>query len=206
MIYSGESTHFDSLPDMDVLARAAAGCNACRLRAGCTQVVFGDGNPTARLMCIGEGPGADEDRLGRPFVGKAGQLLDRILEVSGFDRQRSCYIANVVKCRPPGNRTPEPEERAACWPILRAQMRLVRPAIVVLLGATALQALIDPQARITRMRGQWVEREGILFMPTYHPAALLRDPSKKREAWTDMKAVVQKYRERVDPAHSSPYV
>ena len=205
LIYTDSPTELDRLPDMDSLARVVQGCQACRLRAGCTQVVFGDGVPTAKLLCIGEGPGADEDRIGRPFVGKAGQLLDRILEASGFDRTQNCYIANVVKCRPPGNRAPEPDERAACWPNLRAQIRLIQPRIVVLLGATALQALIDPEARITRMRGQWIEKEGIWFMPTYHPAALLRDPSKKRDVWTDMKAVIRKYRELVDPQHRSPH-
>jgi DNA polymerase len=111
-----------------------------------------------------------------------------------------------VKCRPPGNRVPEPAERQACWPNLRAQIRLVQPKIVVLLGATALQALIDPQARITRMRGHFIEREGIFFMPTYHPAALLRDPSRKRDVWEDMKQVIHKYRELVDPNHYSPHV
>lgn len=205
-IWEGPETALDRLPDMDVLAQAVSACDRCALRAGCKQVVFGDGIPASRLLLIGEGPGADEDRLGRPFVGAAGQLLDKILEASGFDRTRDCYIANVVKCRPPGNRVPEPAEREACWPNLRAQIRLIRPAIVVLLGATAVQALIDPQARITRIRGQWQERESILFMPTYHPAALLRDPSKKKDVWADMKEVVHKYRELVDPRHSSPYV
>jgi uracil-DNA glycosylase family 4 len=205
VIFSGPPSELDHVPNLEALARLAQGCTACRLRAGCTQVVFGDGVPTARLMCIGEGPGADEDRLGRPFVGKAGQLLDRILEVSGFDRTKNCYIANVVKCRPPNNRVPQPDEREACWPYLRAQIRLIQPKIVVLLGATALQGVIDPQARITRMRGQWIEREGIWFMPTYHPAALLRDPSRKKDVWEDMKAVIRKYREIVDPQHYSPH-
>ncbi|MFZ5818170.1 MAG: uracil-DNA glycosylase [Bacillota bacterium] len=205
MIFTGEPTELDRLPDLDALATVVQGCTACGLRAGCSQVVFGEGVPAAQLMCIGEGPGADEDRLGRPFVGKAGQLLDRILEVSGFDRGRNCYIANVVKCRPPGNRVPAPEEREACWPNLRAQIRLIRPKIILLLGATALQGVIDPQARITRMRGQWIEREGIWFMPTYHPAALLRDPSRKRDVWEDMKAVIRKYRELVDPHHHAPH-
>ena len=205
MIYTGEPTALDLVPDMDTLAEIARGCNRCGLRAGCQQVVFGEGVWPTAFMCIGEGPGADEDRLGRPFVGKAGQLLDKILEVSGFDRHRNCYIANVVKCRPPGNRIPEPAERQACWPFLRAQIRLVKPKIIVLLGATALQGVIDPQARITRMRGQWIVREDIWFMPTYHPAALLRDPSKKRDVWHDMKMVIAKYRELVDPNHYSPY-
>jgi len=204
-IFTGPETELDSCANLDQLAGVVKACNRCKLRAGCTQVVFGDGVPSP-LMLIGEGPGADEDRLGRPFVGKAGQLLDRILEVSGFDRARNCYIANVVKCRPPGNRIPEPVERLACWPNLRAQIRIIRPKIVVLLGATALQALVHPQARITRSRGQWVEKEGIWFMPTYHPAALLRDPNLKKPCWEDFKNVVRKYRELVDPNHVCEYV
>ncbi|ADU50390.1 phage SPO1 DNA polymerase-related protein [Thermaerobacter marianensis DSM 12885] len=193
------------IADMAALEQVVKGCTACRLRAGCRGVVFGDGNPAARLMLIGEGPGADEDRLGRPFVGRAGQLLDRILAACGFDRQRHVYIANVVKCRPPGNRTPTPDERAACLPNLRAQMRLVNPVIVVLLGSTALQALIDPAARITRWRGQWIHRDGVWYMPTYHPAALLRNPSLKRDCWHDFKKVIDKYRELVDPYHVAPH-
>ena len=191
--------------DMATLERVVQGCTRCGLRAGCRGVVFGDGNPRARLMLIGEGPGADEDRLGRPFVGRAGQLLDRILAACGFNRQRHVYIANIVKCRPPGNRTPTPDERAACLPNLRAQMRLVNPVIVVLLGSTALQALIDPAARITRARGRWIHKDGIWYMPTYHPAALLRNPSLKRECWHDFKLVIDKYRELVDPHHESPH-
>lgn len=206
MLFSAEPSELDHLTDLAALSEVATGCNACRLRSGCTQVVFGEGVPTAKLMCVGEGPGADEDRLGRPFVGRAGQLLDRILEVSGFDRKQNCYIANIVKCRPPGNRAPEPDERKACWPYLQAQIRLIQPRIIILLGATALQTLIDPQARITRMRGQWIEKEGILFMPTYHPAALLRDPRRKKEVWEDMKLVIHKYQELVDPNHTSPYL
>ncbi|EKP94566.1 uracil-DNA glycosylase [Thermaerobacter subterraneus] len=191
--------------DMATLEQVVKGCTACGLRAGCRGVVFGDGNPSARLMLIGEGPGADEDRLGRPFVGRAGQLLDRILAACGFDRQRHVYIANIVKCRPPGNRTPTPEERAACLPNLRAQMWLVQPVIVVLLGSTALQALVDPAARISRARGQWIVRDGVWYMPTYHPAALLRNPALKRECWHDFKKVIDKYRELVDPAHVAPH-
>jgi len=197
--------HVDRLTDLETLAQVARNCTSCRLRAGCTQVVFGEGVPTARLLCVGEGPGADEDRLGRPFVGRAGQLLDRILEVAGFSRKTNCYIANVVKCRPPNNRAPLPDEREACRPYLEAQMQILQPRIVVLLGATALQALIDPDARITQMRGQWIERDGVWYMPTYHPAALLRDPRRKKEVWEDMKAVVQKYRDLVDPNHYAPY-
>lgn len=206
-IWDGPPTELDQYPTMNELEQAVKGCERCGLRQGCQGVVFGDGLPTpGGLMLIGEGPGAEEDRLGRPFVGAAGQLLDKILAASGFDRTQNCYIANVVKCRPPGNRTPTPEERAACWPNLRAQIRLIQPAIVVLLGATALQALIDPEARITRMRGQWISKDGIAYMPTYHPAALLRDPEKKKPVWADFKAVIRLYRERVDPNHFSPHM
>ncbi|MCG0239932.1 MAG: uracil-DNA glycosylase [Firmicutes bacterium] len=205
-IFTGPETELDRYTDLESLAQVVRQCRNCPLRNGASGVVFGEGSPTAKLMFIGEGPGADEDRLGRPFVGKAGQLLDRILAAAGFDRFKHVYIANVVKCRPPGNRIPEPQERLACWPNLRAQIRILRPRIVVLLGATALQTLIDPNARITRMRGQWIEKEGIWFMPTYHPAALLRDPSKKKPVWEDIKEVVRKYRELVDPNHYCRYV
>ncbi|MGB9826682.1 MAG: uracil-DNA glycosylase, partial [Desulfofundulus sp.] len=180
-------------------------CNRCGLRGGCRGVVFGEGNPAARVVLCGEGPGADEDRLGRPFVGKAGQLLDRILAACGFGRFEHVYILNVVKCRPPGNRVPTEEERAACRPNLEAQLRILKPRIMVLLGATALQAILDPRGRITRDRGRWVEKNGVWIMPTYHPAALLRNPNLKKDTWEDFKQVVARYRELIDPAHHSPY-
>lgn len=197
-------THLDAFTDLTSLQREVLGCQRCGLRAGCRQVVFGEGNPGARLLCIGEGPGGDEDIQGRPFVGKAGQLLDRIIAASGF-RREDLYIANIVKCRPPGNRTPTPEERAACLPNLQAQLRLIRPQIIVLMGATALQAMIDPEARITRLRGQWLQRGDVWFMPTYHPAALLRNPEYKKPCWEDWKRVIDKYRELVDPRHHTPH-
>lgn len=165
-------------------------CARCALRDGCSRVVFGEGNPNARLMLIGEGPGADEDRLGRPFVGKAGQLLDKILEAVGLERFAHTYIANVVKCRPPGNRTPRPEEVQACLPWLYRQIELVSPGIIVLLGNSALRSLVDPDASITPMRGQWlVSKSGIKIMPTFHPSALLRDSGKKRPVWEDFQKV-----------------
>ncbi|OPY58078.1 MAG: Uracil DNA glycosylase superfamily protein [Pelotomaculum sp. PtaU1.Bin035] len=176
------------------LYNAAKDCARCGLRAGCSGVVFGEGNPEARLMLIGEGPGADEDRLGRPFVGKAGQLLDKILAAIGLERFAHAYIANVVKCRPPGNRAPGPNEADSCLPWLYRQIELVSPRIIVLLGSTALQNLIDPDARITVMRGKWlVSKSGIMIMPTYHPAALLRDTSKKRPVWEDFQQVRDEY-------------
>lgn len=177
-----------AITDLAALEAAARDCRRCGLRAGCRGVVFGEGNPRARLMLVGEGPGATEDELGRPFVGKAGELLDRILAAAGFAREE-VYINNVVMCRPPGNRVPAEAEMAACLPWLRARIRIIRPGVIVCLGATAARALIHPQARITQLRGRWHERGGIFVMPTYHPAALLRDPSKKRPVWEDFQQV-----------------
>lgn len=194
----GEITmeHTTELDKAALLTRLTAfckGCHNCGLRSGCQGVVFGEGNPTAKLMFVGEGPGADEDRLGRPFVGKAGQLLNRILTAAGITRDE-VYIANVVKCRPPGNRTPQPKEAEACLPHLRKQVAIIRPRIIVCLGATAAAYLIDREIRITKARGQWFERKGFLIIPTYHPAALLRDESKKAAAWQDFQQIAQRYR------------
>ncbi|NLG24828.1 MAG: uracil-DNA glycosylase [Clostridiales bacterium] len=169
-------------------------CQKCRLRAGCSRTVAGEGSPDARLMMIGEGPGADEDRLGRPFVGRAGQLLTKMIEAIGLTRDQ-VYICNVVKCRPPQNRAPLPDEAAACLPYLRAQVALVRPRVIAILGATAGRYTIDPNLRITRDRGAWVHRKGVWMMPTYHPSALLRDERHKPEAWTDFKAIRDKLAE-----------
>lgn len=193
------------MEEMEKMRGAVLSCRKCKLCETRHQVVFGEGSPTAKLMCIGEGPGYYEDMQGRPFVGASGQLLDKILSVCGFSRQRDTFIANIVKCRPPGNRAPLPEERAACMPYLIKQIELLDPPILVLLGATALQGLIDPEARITRMRGHWIEWKGRWVMPTFHPSALLRTPSLKREAWEDFKKVIDKYREVVNPQHASAY-
>ena len=169
-------------------------CQKCRLCAGRTYPVPGEGNPHARLMFIGEGPGRDEDQTGRPFVGRAGQLLDKMIGAIGLSREE-VYIANVVKCRPPQNRAPEADEVAACMPYLRAQVGLIRPQVIVLLGSSALGAILGPDHRITRERGAWIERKGVWFMPTFHPAALLRDESKKRPVWEDLKKVRDKLQE-----------
>jgi len=185
----GPYAHIRSLVELE---RLAHGCASCGLRRGCSQVVFGEGNPHADLMFIGEGPGETEDQLGRPFVGRAGQLLDKILIASGFPREE-VYIANIVKCRPPGNRQPTPAESTACLPWLDAQIQLINPRFIVLLGAAAGQTLLDPKLRITAARGKWHERNGIRCMPTFHPAALLRDASKKRPVWEDMKKLRQEY-------------
>ncbi|TYO94826.1 DNA polymerase [Desulfallas thermosapovorans DSM 6562] len=164
-------------------------CSACPLAARRTNVVFGEGVLEAPVMFVGEGPGEQEDIQGRPFVGPAGQLLDRMLAAIGLDRKKNAIICNIVKCRPPGNRVPTPEEGEKCLPFLRAQVDIVRPRIIVCLGSTAVRHIIGPEARITRVRGQWEERKGFWITATYHPAALLRDTSRKAEAWSDMKSI-----------------
>jgi len=178
----------------DNLFNAIYGCTRCPLARYRTNVVPGEGNKNADLMFIGEGPGRDEDLSGRPFVGAAGQLLDKMIAAIGMKRE-DVYIANIVKCRPPGNRVPKEEEAQTCLPYLRRQVYLVKPKIIVCLGATALKYVIDPEARITKVRGQWVERKGYWLIPTYHPAALLRDPAKKYEAWEDFKKIRDKLKE-----------
>lgn len=179
---------------LEELQGLAKDCTRCGLREGCSSVVFGEGNPQAKLLLVGEGPGADEDRLGRPFVGKAGQLLDKILAAVGFERFEHVFIANVVKCRPPGNRVPRSEEAEACLPWLYRQIEIIAPKIIVLMGSTALKNLVEPEARITSMRGKWLtSKSGIKIMPTYHPAALLRDSSKKRPVWEDFQKIKEAY-------------
>lgn len=163
-------------------------CTRCKLHPGRTNIVFGEGNPDASLMFAGEGPGADEDASGRPFVGAAGQLLDRIIESIGL-RREDVYIANVVKCRPPGNRAPEKDESSMCEPFLHRQIIAVAPKIIVALGNTPVQSLLGFKGGITKLRGHFFEFRGIPVMPTFHPAYLLRDPSKKRDVWEDVKMV-----------------
>jgi len=169
-------------------------CRRCDLCQKRNHIVLGEGDRNADIMLVGEGPGGDEDRIGRPFVGKAGQLLDKMLASIDM-RREDLYITNVVKCRPPGNRTPMEEEAEACMPLLRMQYALIRPKIIVCLGATATRHLYDPEARITRVRGVWRQKGGVWFLPTYHPAALLRDETKKRDAWEDLQSLRQKYNE-----------
>lgn len=178
--------------------QACLECHQCELRQGCTQVVYGRGNPKARLLLVGEGPGEQEDAQGLPFVGKAGQLLDKIILSAGFTLEE-VYIANVIKCRPPGNRTPTLAEGRTCMPWLLRQIQLIRPRIMVLLGGTALQNVLDPSLKITTSRGKWAEKHGIYIMPTFHPAALLRDESKKRPVWEDFKQIRKMYLEKVSP-------
>lgn len=175
----------------DEIEEAVRGCEACRLCSGRHNAVPGEGRRDADIMLIGEGPGEQEDFSGRPFVGPAGQLLERMLASIGLGRG-DVFIGNVVKCRPPRNRQPERDEAEACLPYLRAQVALVRPRIIVLLGATAARHAISPDIRITRDRGTWYEKDGVWMMVTYHPSALLRDASLKRAAWDDLRNVRDK--------------
>ncbi len=170
-------------------------CQRCRLCTRRTRVVPGEGDPHAALLLIGEGPGYEEDISGRPFVGAAGQLLDKIIGAIGLSRGNNVYIANVVKCRPPGNRAPEADEVADCLPFLRQQVALIRPKVIVLMGASAYKAVLGGEGGITRARGQMIERKGVFFLPTFHPAALLRDETKKRPVWEDFKQARDKLME-----------
>jgi DNA polymerase len=174
-------------------------CRRCKLCEGRQNIVFGVGNPQAELVFVGEGPGADEDRVGEPFVGAAGQLLDKMILAMGFQRSE-VYICNVVKCRPPGNRNPEPDEIAACSPFLRKQVASIRPKVIVTLGKFAAQILLSETTPITRLRGRWREYDGVPLMPTFHPAYLLRSPSEKGKAWEDLKAVVKALGRELPPA------
>ena len=169
-------------------------CTACGLHSGCTRKVPGQGAEGAPLMLIGEGPGQVEDEQGLAFVGPAGQLLTKMLAAISLPRD-SVYICNIVKCRPPRNRQPLPEEAASCMPFLRCQVALVRPQIILLLGATAARSILGDELRITRDRGKWFRRKNVDFMVTYHPSALLRDESKKRDAWHDLKQVRSRLQE-----------
>lgn len=178
----------------NILLNEIEQCSKCPLASTCSKRVPGEGNTNSPIMFIGEGPGADEDATGRPFVGAAGQLLTRMLGAINRPRQE-VYIANIVKCRPPSNRIPNEEEIAACLPYLRVQFSLIRPKIIVCLGATASKAIIDPNIRITKDRGIWTLRKNVHIMPTYHPSALLRDESKKRPAWEDFKSIRDKLNE-----------
>jgi uracil-DNA glycosylase family 4 len=171
------------------VAAEAAGCTKCRLAQGRTQVVFGVGNPDADVLFVGEAPGFHEDKQGEPFVGAAGQLLTKVLnEVLGLGRE-DVYIANVIKCRPPGNRNPEPDEVERCQPFLFRQIDAIKPKVIVALGKFAAQSLLQANDPITRLRGRTYVYRGATLIPTFHPAYLLRNPSSKREVWEDMKKV-----------------
>ena len=180
--------------DWEALAAAVKSCTACGLRAGCTQTVFGVGDRKARWLIIGEAPGADEDKQGEPFVGRAGQLLNSMLTAIGLKREE-VYIANVLKCRPPGNRDPKPEEAQTCRPYLERQIALIKPGIILALGRIAAQNLLNTETPIGKLRGGVHRLGGVPLVVTYHPAYLLRSPSEKRKSWADLQLAVRTLKE-----------
>lgn len=191
---------------MEQLKNTILNCTKCELHKSRNKAIWGEGNVNADILLIGEAPGADEDMTGRPFVGKSGKLLDKILGACGFSREEHVFLSNIIRCRPPANRVPSDEETKACIPYLFEQIELVDPKIIITLGATALKRLFkDDSLRITKLRGNWIEWNGRLVMPVFHPSALLRNPSLKRETWEDFKKVISKYRELVDSSHYSEY-
>ncbi len=193
------------IEQLELLKTEVLSCKKCKLHETRTKVVFGEGNPNGGVLLIGEGPGADEDKTGRPFVGRSGQLLDKILEAAGFNRKDHVFIANIVKCRPPNNREPEKDEREACLPYLHKQIEIIDPKIIVLLGATALK-LIDPSMRLKDAKGQWMIWKDKIVLTTYHPSALLRNPNLKKEAWEHFKKLFYKYREIINPEIKSEHI
>lgn len=179
---------------LESLQQLVSQCMKCPLHQGRTKTVFGVGNPKADILLVGEGPGHQEDIAGEPFVGPAGQLLTKAIEGIGMSRE-TVYIANIVKCRPPGNRNPLKEEMESCIPYLRWQVKLIRPKIILCLGSIAATNIIDPDFKITRQRGQWQEKKGIWIMATFHPSAVLRDETKKKSFWEDFKELKRKSEE-----------
>lgn len=190
-LYKGVSS--PSTPDLEQLSRQASNCTACDLAEGRTQVVFGVGNPQADIVFIGEAPGREEDLKGEPFVGRAGKLLDRMLDAVGLDRSM-VYIMNVVKCRPPKNRDPRPDEVLACSQWFDAQWTAISPKIVCLLGRIAAQNVLSTEAPLASLRGRWHEYRGVPVWVTYHPAYLLRSPGQKRRVWEDLRVLMRRYR------------
>ena len=176
--------------DLERVAEELRGCSRCGLHRSRSTIVVGEGNPRARLVFVGEGPGEEEDAQGRPFVGPAGQLLTKIIQAMGL-RREDVYIANVVKCRPPANRTPKPDEISACKPFLVRQLRAIGPKVICALGGVSTQTLLEKSERISRLRGRFHPWEGIPVMPTFHPSYLLRNPEKKRVVWEDVKQVME---------------
>jgi uracil-DNA glycosylase family 4 len=187
----GPAPSDDATETLDGVRAELGDCVRCRLASGRTNLVFGVGNPRARLVFVGEGPGADEDAKGEPFVGRAGQLLTEIITKGMRLRREDVYICNVVKCRPPGNRNPEPDEVAACEPFLVRQLGAIGPEVIVALGKFAAQTLLRSKTPITQLRGRWFDYHGIMIMPTFHPAYLLRNPGDKRLVWEDIQKVMR---------------
>ena len=186
----GPETFIETLNDI----RSDLGdCQRCKLAKGRNKIVFGEGDHGAKLVFVGEGPGFEEDQQGKPFVGAAGQLLTRIIEAIHLNRSQ-VYICNIIKCRPPGNRNPEPDEIQTCFPFLERQIAAIQPDFICALGTFAAQTLLQTTVSISRLRGRFHEYKGIKVMPTYHPAYLLRNPEKKRDVWEDMKMLMKEYR------------
>ena len=181
--------------DMDTLKAECLACTRCELCATRTNVVFGQGVPDAEVLFVGEGPGQSEDEQGLPFVGRSGQLMDKMLHYIDLDRSRNIYIANIVKCRPPQNRDPEQEEIAACMGYLRNQVALIRPKIIVCVGRIAAMTLIQPDYKVTRQHGEWIQKNGVWMMGTFHPAALLRNPYNTKNGFADFLSLREKIRE-----------
>lgn len=178
------------LETLDEIRNDLGDCRRCKLWKERTNIVYGAGNPHARLVFVGEGPGYDEDRQGEPFVGKAGQLLTKIIEAMKLTRDR-VYICNVVKCRPPDNRNPEPDEISTCFPFLKRQLEAISPDIICALGSVAANSLLEKEVFISRVRGKFFDYKGIKVMPTYHPAYLLRNPDKKKDVWEDVQKIMK---------------
>jgi uracil-DNA glycosylase family 4 len=191
------------IPSLESLRASLTGCKRCKLHAGRTHIVFGTGNPDADLVFVGEAPGYYEDKQGEPFVGKAGELLTRIIQAIGL-RREDVYITNIIKCRPPNNRDPEPDEISQCEPFLRRQFEIIHPKIICALGRIAAQTLLQTTLPISSLRGRFHEYHGIQLLPTYHPAYLLRHPEGKRLVWQDMQLVQREYqrRSRATDTHS----
>ena len=183
-----------SLPTLDHVREELGDCTRCKLHRTRTRIVFGVGNPKADLVFVGEAPGADEDAQGEPFVGRAGQLLTKIIEAMGM-RREDVYICNILKCRPPNNRPPESDEILACQPFLLKQLQAIGPKFICTLGGPATQTLLQTKEPISRLRGKFSDFHGIPLLPTFHPAYLLRNPSEKKTVWEDMKLLIQRMRQ-----------
>ena len=197
-LVDGAESPWGASPTLDAVREALGECTRCRLHQGRSRIVFGDGNPDADLMFVGEGPGAEEDRRGLPFVGRAGELLTSMIEKGLGIARRDVYICNIVKCRPPENRTPLADEAATCRPFLDGQIAAVRPRVIVALGKPAATLLLGREVSITRIRGIWHDYRGIPLMPTFHPAFILRQYTQenRRAVWSDLKAALERARQR----------
>jgi DNA polymerase len=201
---AGDSKLTGARPTLEQVREELGDCTRCRLCRGRTHIVFGVGSPKADLVFVGEAPGAEEDAQGEPFVGRAGQLLTRIIEAMGL-RREDVYICNIIKCRPPGNRTPQPDEIASCEPFLLGQLRAIQPAFICALGGPAAQTLLKTKEGITKLRGRFFDFHGIPLMPTFHPAYLLRNPNEKKTVWQDIQLLQQEFLRRVGrPLGASP--